>query len=188
MPAADRQRWGDPSSYKPEWSRRANLAAALLPDRVTILEIGVGTGVFRALVNGRTVYMGADLQPLDSATMMLDVDRDPLPDMRFDYAVLLGVFEYLHQPEAAAEQLCSAADQIVASYCCRRPALGPNQMAQSRSSRGWVNNFDKTEFVELFFKYGHELASSVRLSATEEFEEFLMEFRRSDTATLSIRS
>lgn len=185
MPAADRQRWGDPSSYKLEWSRRANLAAALLPDHARVLEIGVGTGVFRALVNARTVYLGADLQPLNSATTMLDIDRDPLPDKRFDYAVLLGVFEYLHQPETAAKKLCDAADHIIASYCCLRPGL---EAARGRSGRGWVNNFDKAEFVELFFRRGHELASSVRLSATEEFEEFLMEFRRSDIATLSVRS
>src|SRR5271154_7093513 len=96
MPVADRKRWGDPSSYKLEWRRRATLAASLLPDHVTVLEIGVGTGVLRDLVHSRTVYVGADLQPLDTATTALNIDCDPLPDKRFDYADLLGVFEYLH--------------------------------------------------------------------------------------------
>jgi hypothetical protein len=88
--APDRQRWGNPLSYKPEWSGRAKYAASLVPDNVSVLEIGVGTGVFRELVKDRTTFVGSDLQPLDTASIALDLDRDPLPDARFDYAVLLG--------------------------------------------------------------------------------------------------
>jgi len=50
--APDRQRWGNPLSYKPEWSERAKYAASLVPDNVSVLEIGVGSGVFRELVKG----------------------------------------------------------------------------------------------------------------------------------------
>jgi hypothetical protein len=179
----DRQRWGNPLSYKPEWGERAKYAASLVPDNVSVLEIGVGTGVFRELVKGRTTFVGSDLQPLDPVSIALDLDRDPLPDKHFDYAVLLGVFAYLHQPATAAEKICNTADHVIASYCCRRANLEPRAVLESRCRRGWVNSFDRAEFIQLFSRHGHELLSSMLLNATDEFEEFLMEFRRSDMAT-----
>ena len=179
----DRLRWGNPLSYKPEWGERAKCAASLVPDNVSVLEIGVGTGVFRELVKGRTAFVGSDLQPLDAASIALDLDRDPLPDTHFDYAVLLGVFEYLRQPEAAAEKICNTADHVIASYCSRRADLERPAVLESRRRRGWVNSFDRAEFIQLFSRHGHKLFSSMLLKATDEIEEFLMEFRRSDMAT-----
>ena len=132
------------------------------------------------LVKGRTAYVGADLRPLETETIALDLDDDPLPDKHFDYAVLLGVFGYLHQPEAAAKKLCGAADRIIVSYCCRRTELEPQAVFESRRRRGWINSFDQTEFIKMFSRHGHELTSSVLFSTTDEFEQFVMEFRRSD--------
>ena len=179
----DRQRWGNPLSYKRQWSERAKYAASLVPDNVSVLEIGVGTGAFRDLVKGRTMFVGSDLQPLDTASIALDLDRNPLPDTRFDYAVLLGVFEYLHQPEPAAKKICNSADHVIGSYCCRPADLEPQAVLESRRRRGWVNGFDRTEFIQLFSRHGHNLFSSMLLNATDELEEFLMEFRRSDMVT-----
>ena len=70
----DRRRWSDPSSYNPEWGERARYAALLVPDHVTVLEIGAGTGLFREFVKGRTTYVGADLQPLDAELVALNLD------------------------------------------------------------------------------------------------------------------
>jgi hypothetical protein len=178
--APDRQRWGNPLSYKPEWSQRAKCAASLVPDNVSVLEIGVGTGVFREMVKGRTTFVGSDLQPLDTTSIALDLDHDPLPDTRFDYVVLLGVFEYLHRPEPAAERISNSADHVIVSYCCRRADLAPPAVFESRRQRGWVNSFDQAEFIQLFSQHGHELFSIMLLNATDDLEEFLMEYRRSD--------
>jgi hypothetical protein len=68
-------------------------------------------GVFRDLVSARTAYVGADLEPLDPATIPLDIDRDELPERTFDYAVLLGVITYLHRPREAARKICGVADR-----------------------------------------------------------------------------
>ncbi len=174
----DRERWGDPANYRPQWVERSRLAASLVKDGASVLEIGVGTGVFRDLVSARTAYVGADLEPLDPATIPLDLDRDELPDRPFDYVVLLGVVTYLHRPGEAAGKICGVADRIVVSYCCRRAELTVEDVRESRRSRGWLNDFTQAEFVALFARHGFELASSTPLAATEGFEEFLMEFRR----------
>ncbi|HLM81625.1 MAG TPA: class I SAM-dependent methyltransferase [Terriglobales bacterium] len=166
-PAAERQ------TAQTKHREKTFCAASLVPDNVTVLEIGVGTGVFRDLVKGRTAYVGADLQPLDPASIALDLDSDPLPEKRFDYAVLLGDFGYLHQPEAAAKKISDAASHIIASYCCRRTELEPQALLESRRRSGWVNSCDQTEFIQMFSRHGHELISSMLFSATDEFEEFV---------------
>ena len=117
---ADRERWGNPQSYKAHWSRRAEQAAALIPNDVSVLELGVGTGCFREMIFNRTRYQGMDLQPLEPSILPLDLDNDPLPDGVFDFVVTLGVFEYLHHPDLAAQKICAAAKQIVVTYCCRK--------------------------------------------------------------------
>ena len=70
----DRDRWGSPSSYRPEWGERSRIAASLVEDNTSVLEIGVGLGVFRDLVSARTTYVGADLEPLETRTIRLDLD------------------------------------------------------------------------------------------------------------------
>ncbi len=178
----DYDRWGDPSSYRPQWAERSRIAAALVPDDASVLEIGVGAGVFRDLVSARTRYVGADLEPLEGMTIRLDLDHDEIPHPKFDYAVLLGVFGYLHRPQAAAQKICRSADRIIVSYCCRRTDATAQEVRESRRRRGWLNDFTQAEFVALFTRHGFELASCRLLTVAEEFEEFLMEIRRSPVA------
>jgi hypothetical protein len=151
-------------------------------DNASVLEIGVGLGVFRDLVSARTTYVGADLEPLDTKTIRIDLDSDELPDRNFDYGVLLGVFGYLHRPEAAAKKICRIAARIIVSYCCRRTDLTADDVRESRRRRGWLSDFTQAEFVELFTRHNFELASSMSITAAEGFEEFLMEIRRSNVS------
>lgn len=176
----DRDRWGSPSSYRSGWGERSRIAASLVEDHTSVLEVGVGLGVFRDLVSARTDYVGADLEPLDARSIRLDLDSDEVPDRNFDSAVLLGVFEYLHRPEAAAQKIGGVAARIIVSYCCRRGDLTARDVRESRRLRGWVNDFTQGEFVELFTRQGFQLASCRPLAAADGFEEFLIELQRSN--------
>jgi hypothetical protein len=109
----DRQRWGNPSSYKPDWGDRARIAALLIPDRAHVLEIGVDVGNLKKLIQHRHVYIGANLEPLDTDTRSLDLDSEPLPHERYDCIVALGVFEYLHRPHEAVAKLSSCYNHII---------------------------------------------------------------------------
>jgi hypothetical protein len=173
---ADRERWGDPLSYKDHWSKRAEQAATLIPNDVSVLEIGAGTGSFRQLIGHRTRYQGMDLQPLHPSILPLDLDNDPLPDHAFDFVVILGVFEYLHHSDAAATKICAAAGQIVISYCCKRDGVIDESFLKARHDRGWVNSFTLMEFANLFMAHGFQLTRKIVLNAPPDFEEYLLLF------------
>jgi hypothetical protein len=174
--APDRRRWGVPSSYKSAWSDRARLAAPLVPDGAHVLEIGVGAGNLRALIRPRCNYVGADLEPLDAETRALDLDRDPLPHEHYDCIVALGVFEYLHRVQAAAEKIAAAANHVVLSYCCVKS--GAPDAVEIRTNRGWVNHLSDAGFIEVFCSVGLALVSRRDFNATDDFDQVIFEFRK----------
>jgi hypothetical protein len=174
--APDRQKWGNPSNYKSEWSNRAKLAAPLIPDGANVLEIGVGTGNLRELIRHRCSYSGADLEPLDPDTISLNMDNDPLPHEHYDCIVALGVFEYLHKSQDAAAKIASATDHIVLSYCCIRDSFP--SITEIRSERGWVNHFSEAEFTQIFTLLGFGVVSRTTFNTTDDFEQIVFEFQR----------
>jgi hypothetical protein len=172
----DRRRWGDPSSYKPDWSSRARLAAPLIPDGARVLEIGVGTSNLRDLIRHRCSYTGADLEPLDADTIPLDIGEDPLPQGQYDCIVALGVFEYLYKLPIAAAKIAAATDRIVLSYCCARE--GAANIASARNGRGWVNDLSEVEFTQVFASLGFGIASRTPFNTADDFEQIIFEFQR----------
>ena len=177
-PEPEQARWGSAENYKPHWASRSALAASLVPDGASVLEVGAGVGHFRDIVRQRTRYLGTDLQPLDPAYLTCNLDVDAVPAGQFDYAVALGVFAYLHHPERAARKLCEAAERVVISYCCRRNEVEPADAAESRSARGWLNSYDPQQFALLFERHGHVLESRQSLVSDAFLEEYLFVFRR----------
>jgi hypothetical protein len=156
----DRERWGKPESYKDQWNARAEQAARLVPDGARVLEIGVGKGAFRALIEARCSYLGADLNPIDARTLPLDLDADPLPAGPFDMVVLLGVIEYLHAVPKVAEKLRAAAPRLLVSYCCVPQDPPSPAVLEARRGLGWVNDLDvaalRAAFAVAPFRLEHE--------------------------------
>jgi hypothetical protein len=154
------------------------IAARLLPDKVTVLEIGVGTGKFRKIVQNRCIYEGADLAPLDIETFRMNLDTDDLPKKHYDYIVLLGVFEYLHSSAEAVRKICASCDNVITTYCCRSTGLVLEEITLRRSERVWVNAFSQQEFTDMFATNSFELNSCIEYNHADDFMQFVMNFRR----------
>ncbi|MBW4581572.1 MAG: polysaccharide pyruvyl transferase family protein [Tildeniella nuda ZEHNDER 1965/U140] len=174
----DRERWGNPQSYKSAWGSRAALAATFIPPGVSLFEIGVGGGQFRDLVAQSCGYLGADLEPIAPGTIRLDLDNDPLPDQVFDFIVLLGVFEYLHHTHAVADKLAQGTRNLLISYCCVLSDATKSSVLPIRRSRGWVNEYTRQEIVYLFALRGLAFVHEVPCNNADDFQQIIMHFRR----------
>lgn len=177
--AADRVRWRNPSSYKPEWKERAAKAATLVPNGAFVLEVGCGVGALRRLLEQRCRYVGADLEPLDESTYGVDLDKDPLPHRRYDCIVMLGVLEYLYRPLDVLVKLTQAADLLVLSYCC---ATGAG-VASARSARGWCNAFSEAELVQFLESLDYEMSQRQSFQVEADFEQVIFGFARKQRAS-----
>lgn len=173
------RRWGDRKSYQPSWDARAEVAARMLPDKASILEIGVGGGAFRALVSGRHPYLGADLAPLDPETLPLDLDLDPLPAGTFDVVVMLGVLEYLHSPEQALRKARASGRRALLSYCCLKPGADPTQIVRRRRERRWINDWSRDELLASTERAGWRLAQEEPFNEDDDFYQAIFMTERS---------
>lgn len=170
--SADRQKWGAAVNYKADWAARSALAAPYVPNGARVFEIGAGVGTFRGLVADRCHYTGADLQPIDERTLVLDIEKDPIPSGPWDVIVMLGVLEYLHDPKAVLIKIGDAARSIVLSYCIPRDS---NPLPQRRA-RGWMNALSEQDLINAMVAEGLSLRARLDINAAEDFEQKLFVF------------
>ena len=175
---SDFVRWGNILSYKKVWAERNVMAASLIPDNSKVLEIGAGTGVLKKLIENRCAYIGADLVPLDDSFLCLNIDADPLPDMYFDYIVLIGVLSYTFFLEAIVEKIRHSANDVIITYPCIKDGLVKSQVIKSREEMGWRNHFFRDELIELFSKNKFDLVFSENINRCESTEAWLFLFRK----------
>lgn len=172
----DRHRWGAASSYKSEWAERGKMAARFIRDGSQVLEIGTGSGALRRLIADRCQYTGADLEPLDKSTLVLDLDNDPIPRGSWDTIVLLGVLEYLYYPARALRKIASAAGHVVLSYCCCVDD-GSGSLDERRNC-GWVNDMTERSISDEMSALGFHLSHRELFNSTPNFEQFVFEFTK----------
>jgi SAM-dependent methyltransferase len=173
----DRVRWGDRGNYRAAWATRSEVAATLVPDGASILEIGVGLGAFRALVAERCDYLGADLVPLDDRTLAIDLELDPLPPGCFDVVVLLGVLEYLRAPDAALAKIFASGRSVLLSYC-HVPGEATEDIVAIRRTRGWLNDLSRRDLLAIAERRGARLRSETPVNDASDFMQSIFLFER----------
>jgi predicted TPR repeat methyltransferase len=147
----DTDRWGDLASYPAGWNARADLAADLVDAGGSLLEIGVGAGYFKSIIEDRVDYTGVDLAPVVPGVAAFNLESDRLPAPRYDCIVALGVLEYVHDLERAVSLLSEATDTLVLSYCSAEPGYTAQGF---RLGMGWVNGLLEEEFLALLARHG----------------------------------
>jgi len=173
--APDRQKWSNPSSYKPDWAARAQIAAAQIADGERVLEVGVGAGDFRSLIEGRCSYLGTDLQPVAPGVRALNLEQDPLPEGPWDVVAMLGVLEYIHDTDGVLAKLFGAAGKVVMSYCVPREG----DVVPARRRRGWVSDLTEEALTARAAAAGFALTGVSPLNSTDDFEQHVFVFTRS---------
>jgi hypothetical protein len=94
------------------------LAAACIEDGANVADLGCGLQVLREHLPASCVYTGYDLGDMHPDNVLLDLeDAFTLPE-EHDVAVLLGVLEFLADPQGAIARVVEAADEVVLSFVC----------------------------------------------------------------------
>lgn len=171
-------KWGNSSSYKPNWIQRAKIAAAFIPNGVKVFEVGSGIGDFAKLISSRVNYQGSDLEPLNKNFLKLNLDTDEIPVQLVDFFVFLGVFEYLKNPQNAALKICQVTDNIVCSYCCKTDAFDHSKSNNSRRKDGWSTDFSKSEFLSHFQAQGFYLITEKLFNSTLDYNQYVFYLKR----------
>jgi hypothetical protein len=164
-----RDYWRDLASYPRDWAARAAQAAHLILPGWTVLDLGCGPHMaLRDHLPAGCSYRPADLYRWSPEVLHADIDADLFPDVAVDCVVLLGVIEYLTQPQLAFRFARSRAAAMVVSYC---HPLTPDPVPRARA--GWINAFSPQALAELVAGSGWLLARSDSYGKSGEMHQLI---------------
>lgn len=95
---SDYRRWTSADGLQEWWSARTDIIAELVPPDSRVIEFGAGRRYLEQHLPLGCTYTPLDLVDRGPGTIVCDLNRRPLPDLRdraFDVAVFAGVLEYL---------------------------------------------------------------------------------------------
>jgi hypothetical protein len=156
----DLARWSDPQNLSREWDERAKLVADWLPTGARVVDIGCGNMAVEGLLRGG-LYLPVDVVSRDTRTHVIDLNHDSLPDSFFDpvdHATLLGVLEYLANPESLLQQLARLGITLICSY-----QLADFRDPTARTRERWFHAFHAWEFTDLLHRCGFQVVDARRL-------------------------
>lgn len=149
----DVRRWSDAGAYG-DWEERTRLIAEMIPAGARVIEFGAGRRLLERHLRRRSLYTPSDLSNRGEGTIVLDLNRKPLPqlDGEFDVAVLAGVVEYVQSVPSLLSWLSRQVPTVIMSYsCAARPPRSLRRILESyrRAGSGWVNNYSEAELVQI---------------------------------------
>ncbi|MDO7833797.1 hypothetical protein Q4610_01945 [Sphingobium sp. HBC34] len=143
--AIDRWRSLSAMQTDPLWTERARAAAALVPAGRKILDIGCNDMAIEAMLTGPAAYIPLDVVARDSRTIVVDLNKDALPQTDADFALGMGVLEYIFDLPKFFREVAAHFDDGLFSY---HPL--EKSPAKDRLAIGWVNALNSAELIALF--------------------------------------
>ena len=95
---------------KNPWSSRWHFVKDYIPNGGSVIDFGCGNREALDYINP-SKYLGVDT--CQGADLLADLNHPFQLNQKFDTALLLGVFEYLDNPEFTLKNIASAADYFV---------------------------------------------------------------------------
>ena len=150
-----------------EWEGRATIAREYLADVSSVVDIGCGKMTLKRLLPYGVRYQGVDIAPRDETTIVLDLNKERLPAMDFDAANVLGVMEYIDDPDAFFDQL-EQFELLVFSYNCKGIKDVLTNLGILRSTpKGWRNRLTKAEIIALIERHGFKIFAERKVRTSE---------------------
>jgi hypothetical protein len=128
------------------WNRRAAVAAGMLTDCPSVVDMGCGHMTLEHYLAPGTCYLPVDVVRRDDRTIVVDFNRAPPPSLAAHAAASLGLLEYLHDEGEFLGKLHSSYRILVSSY---HPVRDLDLLKQRRA-HAWVNDHSFDRMEELF--------------------------------------
>ncbi|MEJ0000266.1 MAG: TylF/MycF/NovP-related O-methyltransferase [Verrucomicrobiota bacterium] len=151
--------WSQSSEFDDAWKERIATMASYIRKPCSVMDFGCGQMWLEPLLPPGCTYLPLDYIRRDERTLVVDLNRDPLPAVKADVAFLSGVLEYVEDIEGFAARLTAAGFQkIILSYCLRETIGGLG----SRKELNWVCHKTLPELLAIFLP-NYDLAAIRRI-------------------------
>lgn len=165
--ASDTLRWAQSSNLKSAWRSRAAVVAGLIPAETLVLDLGCGAMDLEHELATGTTYLPADLVARDCRTIIVDLNGDDMPSVEADVVTMLGVLEYIHQPERLLAAMAKRWPRAIITY-------NPTDLDHGRDRRthGWFNDMTSAQLISNADSAGYRLVGVVPHGPRERVYEF----------------
>jgi hypothetical protein len=151
--ASHKARWSDQQCLEPNWDERTAQLASFIGAGSRVVDCGAGRKALKRYLPPDCTYTPLDLVDRGEGTIVCDLNGRELPTLQgFDVVVFSGVLEYIFDVPRVARHMANCCQAVVASY-----AVAQNRGYRARAARrrlGWVNDFSRDEFVDIFVSVG----------------------------------
>lgn len=158
---ADYRRWQSPGGLEEWWDERTRMLATLVPPSSSVVEFGAGRRQLEKYLPAGCSYLPSDLTDRGPGTVVCDLNKRPLPDLRshaVNVAVFSGVLEYVKDVENVVSWLtANGIDTFVLSFDgmpCGLSVLDRVKELRRRTENGYMNNLTETELQAIFLGAG----------------------------------
>ncbi|WP_443751196.1 class I SAM-dependent methyltransferase [Asticcacaulis solisilvae] len=165
--SSDISRWSVADNFHSNWKDRAEAVAALAGPGKTILDLGCGRMDLEGVLHAGCTYIPCDLVARDGRTHVCDLNAGQLPDAEADIVVMLGVLEYIHDPEALFQRLASRWRRLILTYNAAELDAG-----RDRLLHGWFNALTSARLVAMAENAGWRLIGIVPFDGRQKLFEF----------------
>ena len=181
----DYRRWTDPKSLETWWDSRTQKLATFVTAGSCVLEFGAGRRQLERFLPSDCTYIPSDLVDRGPSTIVCDLNKRPLPDLRglsVDLVVFAGVLEYIEDIDSLAVWLAEQTQSVVASYdCVKSPNRSLRRVVEllRRSNFGYMSHFTLAELTAAFERAGFR---SVKTDTWNDQRVLLFELGSSERA------
>lgn len=171
----DKRRWKKVSQVIPHWDERNRIIAGLIPDKVSVVDLGSGAQTMRKHLKRGCEYQPCDVIQSSPDVIHADFNSGIYPKLtkEYDFVVCSGVFEYMRDPNRFLSEIRHYGRTIIFSY-------NPYTDGYPRLKRlacGWVNHLTEAQLKELFSANMLEWKELVRKSTSPTVDEIIYELK-----------
>jgi hypothetical protein len=162
----DRSRWSRDSSFDNAWSGRHQLMVRSVRPGDAVIDLGSGPRALEEHLPDGCRYIPVDVVPRGPGSVVCDLNRDPMPDVRGDVVVMSGVLEYIHDVHQLLTGARGLAPRAVVSYA----TVEAFSDIRDRRSHGWMNDLGLPVLRDAFTTSGWSVSGEQEWQGHRVFE------------------
>ncbi len=142
--------WTSSDEFDESWKKRISKMASNIDIPGSVVDIGCGKMWLESQLKESNDYVPVDFVRRDERTIVLDINKDTLPEFNAPVAFLSGILEYVSDVNRLSRNLIRQRfEKIILSYC----TLEKYPNLRWRKKLNWVSHLSIFELIELFIAY-----------------------------------
>jgi hypothetical protein len=153
------ERWlSSPNEPTDAWNIRAAFAVEMLKGVTSVVDVGCHNMRLERLLGPEVRYIPVDVVARDERTIVVDLNREPMPKVEAQALLALGLLTYLYDVPKFLGEVAAGYSTAVLSY----NTTDDQPPGFDRRQHAWVSDYSGEELEAIFQRCGLRIVESRR--------------------------